>query len=161
MISIIAAIGKNNELGHNNQLLFHIKKDMEFFRTKTEGHKVVMGRKTWDSLPSKLKNRENIVLSSHEIEGPDQVIHDKKIIIDKYLESEEEVFIIGGGAVYFQFLPFAQNIYLTEVDASSSEATTFFPEFDRKKYDKIILQEGTENGLKYTINQYRRKVWKI
>ena len=157
MISIIAAIGKNNELGKNNQLLFHIKEDMQFFRTKTEDHKVIMGHKTWDSLPGKLKNRENIVLSRHNFPGPDQIIHDQAEIIAKYQDSAEEVFIIGGGAVYMQFLPYANDLYLTEVDAKASDATTFFPEFDRDKYDKIILKSGTENGLKYTINQYRRK----
>lgn len=157
MISIIAAIGKNNELGKNNQLLFHIKEDMQFFRTKTEGHKVIMGHKTWDSLPNKLKNRENIVLSRHNFSGPDQIIHNQTEIIEKYQDSKEEIFIIGGGAVYMQFLPYANNLYLTEVDTKVSDATTFFPEFNHTKYDKIILKSGTENDLKYTINQYRRK----
>ena len=157
MISIIAAIGKNNELGKNGDLCFHLKEDMQFFREKTEGHKVIMGRKTWESLPKKLKNRENIVLTSHEFTGPDQIVHDKTKLVEKYQNSDEEIFIIGGGSVYYQFLPYADTIYLTEINAEIPDATTFFPEFDYSEYDKIILKEGQENGFKYTINEYRRK----
>ena len=116
MISIIAAIGKNNELGKDNQLIFHIKEDMKFFREKTNGHKIIMGHKTWDSLPGKLKNRENIVISRHDFEGPDAIVHDINQFIDKYKDSDEEVFVIGGGTVYHQFLPYAKTLYLTEVD---------------------------------------------
>ena len=76
MFSIIAAVGKNRELGKKGQLVFHIKEDMNFFRETTTGHQVVMGHNTWDSLPSKLKNRENLVISHHDISGPDQIIKD-------------------------------------------------------------------------------------
>ncbi len=81
MFSLIAAIGKNNELGKNGQLLFHISDDMKFFRQTTIGHKVVMGRKTWDSLPGKLKERENLIISHHNFPGPDSIIHD----LDKFI----------------------------------------------------------------------------
>ena len=74
MFSIIAAVGKNNELGKNNGLIFHIKEDMKFFRETTTNHKVVMGLNTWKSLPGKLKNRENIVISEKDVPGPDLII---------------------------------------------------------------------------------------
>ncbi|MBO7132486.1 dihydrofolate reductase [Candidatus Saccharibacteria bacterium] len=154
MISIIAAIGKNNELGKDNQLIFHIKEDMKFFREKTNGHKIIMGHKTWDSLPGKLKNRENIVISRHDFEGPDAIVHDINQFIDKYKDSDEEVFVIGGGTVYHQFLPYAKTLYLTEVDKADPKATTFFPEFNKSNYEKAIIKKGSEDDLVYSIIKY-------
>ena len=156
MFSIIAAIGKNNELGKNNKLIFHIKDDMNFFREKTIGKKVIMGLNTWNSLPKKLKNRENIVISYDDIEGPDLIIKDLKAYIDQNKDVEEEIFVIGGGAIYSQLLPFAKNLYLTEIDASDSSATIFFPKFDKSKYKKTLIKKGSENGLAYTISKYSK-----
>lgn len=156
MISIIAAIGKNNELGKDNQLIFHIKEDMKFFREKTNGHKIIMGHKTWDSLPGKLKNRENIVISRHDFEGPDAIVHDINQFIDKYKDSDEEVFVIGGGTVYHQFLPYAKTLYLTEVDKADPKATTFFPEFNKSNYEKAIIKKGSEDDLVYSISKYSK-----
>ena len=156
MFSIIAAIGKNNELGKDNGLIFSIKDDMKFFREKTTGHKIVMGHKTWDSLPGKLKNRENIVISRFDFEGPDKIIHDIDDFIAKNNNSDEEIFIIGGGTVYLQFLPYAKTLYLTEVDATAPDATTFFPEFNKAEYTKSLIKKGSENGLKYSIFKYSK-----
>ena len=141
MFSIIAAIGKNHELGRNNDLIFHLKEDMRFFRETTTGHKVVMGRKTWESLPGKLKNRENIVISSREFSGPDVIIHDLDQFIADHKDSEEEIFIIGGGKIYAEFLPYAKKLYLTEVDASAPDANVFFPDFNKSSYEKTIIKE--------------------
>lgn len=157
MFSIIAAIGKNNELGKNGKLVFRIREDMKFFREMTTGRKVVMGRKTWDSLPKKLAGRENIVISRHSFEGPDVIIHDTHEFIKKFRDSSEEIFVIGGGTVYKEFLPFAENLYLTEVDAADLDATTYFPEFDKSKYVKKIIKNGSENGLQYAICKYTRR----
>ena len=157
MFSIIAAIGKNNELGKDNGLVFHIKEDMKFFRDTTMGHKIIMGHKTWDSLPSKLPGRENIVLSRHDFEGPDSIIHNIHDFISEYKDSDEEIFIIGGGTVYLQFLPYASTIYLTEVDATEPRATTFFPEFDKTHYKKELIKTGRENGLSFTISKYTKE----
>ena len=154
MFSIIAAIGKNNELGKNGELIFRIHDDMKFFRETTTGHKIVMGHKTWDSLPGKLNGRENIVISRYDFKGPDVIIHDIHRFIEENKDSDEEIFIIGGGTVYMEFLPFVSTIYLTEVDACDSSATTYFPEFDKCKFDKNVIREGEEGGLKYTIAKY-------
>lgn len=156
MISIIAAIGKNNELGRNGDLVFHIKEDMKYFRDTTSGHTVAMGRKTWESLPGKLKNRTNIVFSSHIINGADESISDIKEFAQKHQNTDEEIFIIGGGSIYKEFLPFAKNLYLTEVDASA-DADVFFPEFDKSKYDKEIIKKGSENGIEYAFVKYTIK----
>lgn len=156
MISIIAAIGKNNELGINGDLVFHLKEDMDYFRKTTTGHIVAMGRKTWDSLPGKLKNRTNIVFSRHNVENADESVSDITAFAKKHQNTGDEIFIIGGGSIYEAFLPYAKYLYLTEVDASA-EADTYFPEFDKSKYDKEIIKKGTENGIDYTFAKYSLK----
>lgn len=157
MFSLIACIGKNHELGKNNQLIFHLKDDMQFFRNTTMGHKVVMGRKTWESLPDKLPNRENIVISSHDFPGPDLIIHDPGHFISAYQNSAEEIFIIGGGTIYAKFLPYAKHLYLTEIDTSVPDADTFFPNFDKSQYSKELIKKGKEDDLAYSITKYTKK----
>lgn len=157
MISLIAAIGKNRELGKNGDLVFHIKEDMKYFKEMTMGHRVLMGRKTWESLPGKLTGRENIVVSRHEVPGADMVTHDLGEFLRENAESEEEIFVIGGGMVYFEALPYARNLYLTEVDAEVQDADSYFPEFDRSLYEKQIIREGRKDDLAYTFVKYAKK----
>lgn len=156
MINIIAAIGKNREIGLKGDLIFHLKEDMNFFRKTTTGHPVTMGYNTWKSLPAKLKNRTNIVISKREIPDADLVISDITKFITKYEKSPEEIFVIGGGMIYREFLPHAANLYLTEINATAPDADTFFPEFDKTKYTKTIIKKGTENGLDYSIVKYSK-----
>ena len=154
MFTIIACIGKNRELGKDDQLVFHIKDDMKFFRETTKGHTVVMGRKTWESLPGKLPHRQNIVLSSRDFKGPDLIIHDMDQFIKDHQHTDEEIFVIGGGSIYKAFLPYANTLYLTEVDSSAPDANVFFPEFDQAKYTKNLIRKGKDNDLVYSINRY-------
>lgn len=156
MFSLIACIGKNRELGKDGQLVFHIKEDMQFFREKTDGHKVVMGRKTWESLPSKLKNRTNIVITSQDLDGPDEILHDFSDFILENKDTDEEIFIIGGGKIYEEFLPVASNLYLTEVDADA-DADTYFPEFDKNRYEKTLIKKGRDNDLAFSVSKYQLK----
>lgn len=155
MFSIISCIGKNRELGRSGNLIFHIKDDMKFFRETTTGHKIVMGRKTWESLPGKLPNRTNIVVSSQDFEGPDEIIHDLDDFIESYKNSEEEIFVIGGGKIYAEFLPVAKKLYLTEVDAEDLTADTFFPEFDKNRYEEQVIKKGKDDDLAFTISLYQ------
>ena len=157
MFSLIACIGKNRELGKGGELVFHLKDDVKFFRETTMGHKVVMGRKTWESLPGKLKGRENIVVSRHQIEGVDELVNDMTEFITENAETKEEIFVIGGGMIYKAFLNAAKCLYLTEVEREEPEADTFFPEFDMGKYTKEIIRKGVENGIKYSIAKYTLK----
>ena len=157
MFSLIAAIGKNNELGKNNQLIFHIKEDMKFFRDTTKDHKVVMGRNTWKSLPGKLPNRTNIVVSETPVAEADLTIQELTPFIQKNKDTDEEIFIIGGGMIYREFLDHAKNLYLTEIDDEDPSADTFFPPFDKSKYTKEIIKKGSENGLNYTFAKYIKK----
>lgn len=154
MFSIIAAVGKKGEIGKNGDLCFHIKDDMKFFRKTTLNHKVVMGYNTWKSLPGKLKNRENLVVSHQEVPDADQTITDLDSFIAKHQDTDEEIFIIGGGMIYKTFLPYAQYLYLTEIDSTVPDATIFFPKFDKTKYTKSLIKKGTENDLDYSIIKY-------
>ena len=110
-INVIAAIGKNNELGKNNDLVWRLKGDMKFFRETTMGHPIVMGRKTFESLPKVLPGRKNIVISSNEILN-DEIERYKSIkeFLLKYKEFNEDVFIIGGASIYKQFIDLASKL---------------------------------------------------
>lgn len=155
MISIIAAIGKNNELGSKNQLIFHLKEDMQFFKATTMGHSVLMGRKTFESIGRPLPGRTNYVVTRHpELlpEGVEPVVELEKSL-DNWQNSTEELFIIGGGAVYEAALPFADTLYLTEVDATA-DADTFFPTFDKSRYNKTLIKKGKEDDLTYSFVRY-------
>lgn len=156
MFSLIACIGKNREIGKNGKLVFHIKEDMQFFRETTTNHAIIMGRKTWESLPGKLKNRKNIVVSSRDIAGPDLIIHDMDSFVKDNQNTPEEIFVIGGGALYAAFLPYAKNLYLTEV-SQSADADTFFPDFDKTKYTETVIKKGKENDLNFSIKKYTLK----
>ncbi len=157
MFSIIAAIGKNRELGKKNGLIFHIPEDMKYFRDTTKGHTVVMGRNTWKSLPSKLPGRQNIVVSKAPVPDADATITNLDDYIRQHLNTPEEIFIIGGGMVYAAFLPYAKHLYLTEISASAPDADVFFPKFDKSKYTKTIIKKGTHNALAYTFAKYNLK----
>ena len=148
-ISMIAAVGRNNELGKDNDLIFHFKSDMKFFRETTTGSTVVMGRKTFESLPKVLPNRRNIVISRNEdlrIEGA-EVCQSVEEAIE--LCGNDDIFIIGGGKIYEEFLKYADKLYLTEIDAQCPEADTFFPEFDKSQWKREVLAEHNENGVDF------------
>ena len=162
VISIIAAIGKNRELGKDNKLLWHIPDDMKRFRELTKGHAVIMGRKTYDSIGKTLPNRLNLVLSRNPYKQQEGIVRDIKspciFVVDlvqalekakKWEEKKEnpEVFIIGGGNVYEQALPLADKLYLTVVEGKF-DADTYFPEYSR--FEKVLSEKkGEYNGLVY------------
>lgn len=156
-ISLILSVGKNNEIGRGNDLVWRFHADMKFFRETTTGNTVIMGRKTFESLPKVLPNRKNIVITSDKnlkIDGA-VVVHS----IDEALEEakNDNVFVIGGGNIYAQFLPLANKIYLTEIDAQCPDADTFFPEFDKSLYTRTVLGENEENGIKFSHVLYAKK----
>lgn len=153
MISIIAAIGLNNELGKNGDLVFRYKADMKFFTKMTKGHTVLMGRKTWDSLPRKLENRVNLVASRRLVTGADGCMFRVDEFLKYHQHDEEEIFVIGGASVYAQALPYAKNIYLTEIPRTA-DADVFFPEFDKSKYEVHIIEDNSTGEHPYVIKQY-------
>ena len=156
MISMIASVGKNMELGKNNNLIWHFKEDMKFFKETTMGHKVIMGRKTYESLPGNLPGREMIVISTKTVDGDVTVFNDINSIVDKYKNSQEEIFIIGGASIYKEFLPYASKIYLTEICAEDSMADTFFPSFNKDDWNKEIISENVENNIQFKMCLYQK-----
>ena len=157
MISLIAAIGNNNELGKDNQLVFHIKEDMRFFRETTTGHPILMGRKTFESIGRPLPNRTNYVITHHPEDLPDGVepVRDLRQFLESWQDSKEELFVIGGATIYEAALPYATIFYLTEVNTTVSDADTFFPDFDKSQYSHELIKKGKENGLSYSIIKYK------
>lgn len=155
-ISMIAAVGRNNELGKDNDLIFHFKEDMKFFRETTTGSTVVMGRKTFESLPKVLPNRRNIVISRNtdlKIGGAEVC---QSVSEALKLCENDKVFIIGGGKIYAEFLEYADKLYLTEIDADCPEADTFFPEFDKTQWSREVLAEHNENGVEFKHILYKK-----
>lgn len=158
-ISIIAAIGENNELGRNNDLIWHLPNDLKFFKSVTSGHTVLMGRNTFWSLPKVLPNRTNIVITDMDEDYPKEVVIYNSIesFMNDYRDKDEEVFIIGGASIYAQFIDKADSLYLTEVSASCSDASVYFPEFDKTDYDKEVIGENNDNSISYKHVLYKRR----
>jgi len=155
MISMISSVGKNRELGKKNNLIWHFKEDMKFFKNTTMGHTVVMGLNTYKSLPGDLPGRHIIVVSFDPVDNVDYVT-DIESIVEKFQNSEEEIFICGGASIYKQFLPYADKLYLTEIEASDGEADTFFPEFDKSEWKKTLLNENSQNDISFKMYLYER-----
>lgn len=161
-ISIIAAIGQNNELGKDNDLLWHISEDLKRFKRLTSGHMVIMGRKTFNSIHNKpLPNRRNIVITSDkEMNFPNiEIAHSFEKAID-FTAKEKEVFILGGAKIYEQFLPHTQKMYLTRVH-KTYHADTFFPEFDTSDWieiERIDITDDEKAGVDYSFFTLERKL---
>jgi dihydrofolate reductase len=132
IISMVVVIGRNNEIGKDGDLLCHLPADLKHFKEITYGHTVIMGRKTFQSLPKgPLPNRRNIVISRTtglKIEGA-EVYPSLDYALIRLID-ENEVFIIGGAQIYEQALPITDKIYLTKIHADFPEADAFFPKID-------------------------------
>ena len=154
-VSIIAAIGKNRELGKDNKLLWHIPEDFKRFKDLTLGHVVIMGRKTYESLPEKfrpLPNRTNIVVTrDKKVTILKRSYKDSDLIICYSIEeaiknskSKNEIFIIGGASIYEQGIKYADKLYLTLVDREYPDADAFFPKYSQFK--KVVFEESHNAG---------------
>ena len=149
MVSMVVAIAENNAIGKNNQLLWHLPKDLKHFKTITSGHTVIMGRKTFDSVGKPLPNRRNIVITRNKdlsIQGA-EVVNDLATALS-LCTIEQEVFIVGGAEIYKQAMADTDRIYLTVVHGSF-EADTFFPEIDKDIWE-VTASESHEADEKHT-----------
>jgi dihydrofolate reductase len=175
IISIISAIGKNNEIGKKNDLLWSLPADMKRFREITRGHAVIMGQKTFESLGRNkegkqvgrlLPNRRNIILTldkTFKAEGAEIVYSEDELmnLLKTTSKPNEEIFIIGGGMIYKLFIDKADKLYITHVDGEFSDADTFFPEIDLNKWQKIKSEKHLkDDSNKYDLEfaEYIRKV---
>lgn len=163
--TIIAAIGKNREIGEHNNLPWHLPKDMQFFKETTTGNSIVMGRKNWESIPEKfrpLPNRKNIVLTrdlNYNAKGA-VLIHDWDEL-EQHLEKEKSCFIIGGAEIFKYALAnnMVNTMYITHINASFEGATIFFPPIDLSlwKSEEILKhKKDPNNPFDFTIKKYTK-----
>lgn len=162
MISIIVAIAQNNEIGIKGDLLCHLPNDLKHFKQVTSGSTVIMGRRTFFSLPKHpLPNRRNIVITDvvgETFEGAEAAysIDDAMAMVS----SQEESFIIGGGMIYRQFMPLADKLYITHIGHSWPDADTFFPAIDPQVWQQTKAEHhdaDENNPYSYIFAEYIRK----
>ena len=163
MFSLIVAIAEENVIGKDNKLIWHLSEDLKRFKSITSGHTMLMGRKTFESLPGILPNRKHVIITrdANYTVNSEQVsiIHDLDSFIKTHENSSEEIFVIGGAEIYKQLLPHCRKLYLTKVH-KSFDGDTFFPEIDYSKYiteyssDKITDEK---NGIEYSFINLIRK----
>jgi dihydrofolate reductase len=167
MISAIVAVDNDWGIGFNGDLLEHIPADLKYFKALTSGNTVVMGRKTWDSLPKKpLPNRYNYIITHNPPEGMAiNVIDNLSVCMTmEYLkdniltQNDRETFIIGGGQIYKELLPLCDRVYVTKINKSHENIDTYFPNLD--ELDEWTLGESSEvyeyNDFTYQFCQYNR-----
>lgn len=162
MISIIVALARNRAIGLNGNLIWHLSADLKYFKRVTTGHTVIMGYKTFLSLPNQraLPNRRNIIISSHLEQAPEgfELAHSIQEAVNM-VHDEEETFVIGGGSIYEQFLPNADKLYLTRID-KEFEADTYFPYIDFDEWNLIdvnVVDEDPQVDFTYRFEVWERK----
>lgn len=161
MLSIIVAKAKNNIIGKENKLVWHLPADLQHFKEITTGHVIIMGRKTFESLGKVLPNRKHIVFS----QNPDFKVNDENVQvvhsmleIQEYIENEEENFVIGGAMIYNLLMPHVTKMYVTQIE-EEFEGDCFFPVIHTETWKEVSRQKGPkneENNLDYDFVNYER-----
>ena len=161
MLSIIVAKAKNNIIGKNNKLIWHLPEDLKHFKNLTTGHTIVMGRKTFESLGKPLPNRKHVIFS----QNPDFKVNDENVEvvhsllqIQDLIEGKEEAFVIGGAMIYNFLMPNVKKMYVTEIE-KDFDGDTFFPIIDSEVWKEISREKGIkneENNLDYYFVTYER-----
>ena len=161
MLSIIVAKAKNNIIGKENKLIWHLPEDLKHFKELTTGHTIIMGRKTFESLGRALPNRKHVVFS----QNPDFKVDDENVEIvhsmlqiQEYIENEEENFVIGGAMIYNLLMPYVTKLYVTQIN-KDFEGDTFFPKIDENVWKEVSREKGLkneENNLDYEFIIYER-----
>lgn len=161
-ISLIVAAANNNVIGGDNTLLWHIPEDLKYFKAKTAGRPIIMGRKTFDSIGRPLPKRTNIVITRNSDWRAEGVVTSTSLseaIKTAQMLDTDEIFIIGGGTIYEAALQFATSVYLTQVHADF-KGDTYFPELSDADWQLISSKQGEqcdEVGIPYTFQEYVRK----
>ncbi|MBP2619020.1 dihydrofolate reductase [Chryseobacterium jejuense] len=160
MTTIVVAMGEKNEIGFENQLLWHLPKDLKHFKDLTSGHPIIMGRKTYESIGKPLPNRTNIVVSRKKnwFEEGILIVGSLKEAMKFAKKIDEEVFIIGGGNIYEQTMDIVDKLEVTLVKADL-EADTFFPKIDEKIWKKtheICHEKDEKNGYDFCFQTFER-----
>lgn len=162
MISFVVAMGRNHVIGNNNDMPWHLPKDLKHFKETTTGHTIIMGRKTFESIGRPLPNRHNVVITTNEqVDLPESVkkINDIQTVLDWNRDNPNKTyFIIGGGTIYKQMLPYADRLYITLID-QDFQGDTFFPEFNKQVWGLTKKVKGVKdhkNPYDYYFLQYDR-----
>ena len=152
-ISIITAFDRNQLIGANNKLPWHIPEDLNYFKSKTTGKTVVMGRKTFESIGKPLPNRHNIVISSSLTPSTGIEIFESPTM----LSDHQDIIVIGGHSIYQHFLPIASTLFITEIDAEFN-GSVFFPTIDYSQWSLIECspKKQSSNGLEFQFKEYER-----
>lgn len=163
MLSIIVAVAENNVIGGDNKLLWHIPEDLKRFKAITSGNTIVMGRKTFESLPGILPNRKHVIITrdkSYTVDNDNvEVIHSLSEVINKYKNSPESAFIIGGGEIYAQLIHIVDKLFLTKV-FKPFNGDTSFPQVNSEEFAVDFESEiftCEKSGLKYQFVDLVRK----
>ncbi len=161
MLSIIVAKAKNNIIGKNNELVWHLPEDLKHFKNLTTGHTIIMGRKTFESLEKVLPNRKHVIFS----QNPDFKVKDENVEvvhsllqIQDLIEGEEEAFVIGGAMIYNFLMPYVKKMYVTQIN-EEFDGDAFFPKIDERVWKKTSEEKGIkneENKLDYEFITYER-----
>lgn len=161
MLSIIVAIAKNNAIGKDNNLIWHLPDDLKRFKRLTTGHNIIMGRKTFESLGRVLPNRHHIILSRNtklNVDDENVEIFDDISKLEKYINSEEENFVIGGATIYKLLMPYAKKMYITEID-KEFDGDVFFPKINKEEWKITNREQGpedNENDFSYEYVTYEK-----
>lgn len=162
LISLLVAMDQNRVIGVNNQLPWHLPKDLKFFKEKTTGNTIIMGRKTFESIGKPLPNRRNVVITRSNRKFPDglEVKKDLSVIYEwNHNQPDVEFFVIGGANIFQQVLPYADRMYITLIE-DRFQGDTFFPTFDEKEWEltsKVKGEKDEKNPYDYYFLQYDRK----
>ncbi len=162
MLSIIVAIANENVIGKDNKLIWHIPEDLKHFKEITSGHKIIMGRRTFESLGGVLPNRKHIILCNDmEMNLDDENIEVLEDIsmLDKYINSDEECFVIGGATIYKLLMPYSNKMYITKIN-QDFEGDVYFPEIKDEEWKEVDRKKGLKdekNPFDYDYITYIRK----
>lgn len=161
MLSIIVAKAKNNIIGKDNKMIWHLPEDLKHFKELTTGHTIIMGRKTYESLGKPLPNRKHIIFS----QNPDFKVNDENVEvvhsllqIQDLIEGKEEAFVIGGAMIYNFLMPYVKKMYVTEIE-KDFDGDTFFPSINSEVWKEVSRERGIRdenNDLDYYFVTYER-----
>jgi len=164
MISIIAAVARNMAIGYQNKLLYWLPNDLKRFKALTTGHTIIMGRRTFESLPKgALPNRRNVVLTRSQVTFPDTETFSSLHKALLSCTTDEDIYIIGGASVYKEALPLADRLCLTEIEDTPAQADAFFPQFSREEWVEVWTEEhqpDERHAYSYRFVDYERNVTK-
>ncbi|MBM7602098.1 dihydrofolate reductase [Metabacillus crassostreae] len=146
MISLIVAMDENRLIGKDNQLPWHLPQDLAYFKRMTMNHKIVMGRKTYESIGRPLPGRENIILTrdhSYKMDGC-KVLHSIEEILELSKNTDENIFVIGGAEIFKEILPYSDRLYMTHIH-HNFEGDTFFPQLKETDWETLSVEAGIKD----------------